>query len=99
MTHRLQAQFDEHVHQFPTVQFWIIEVRFNHQDVHDDIRTGRSPLDDPDATILTSLDKEHGMRCMPQQPSSSELDFSDFYLFLTVKKLERIQLADEDHFF
>jgi hypothetical protein len=27
------------------------------------------------------------------------LDFSDFYLFLTVKKLERIQLADEDHFF
>jgi hypothetical protein len=40
------------------------------------------------------------MRRMPQPPYSSDLAPSDFYLFPTVKeKLERTQVADEDHFF
>jgi hypothetical protein len=37
---------------------------------------------------------------MPHSLSSFDLAFSDFYLFPTVKKkLERIQLTDENQFF
>jgi hypothetical protein len=43
--------------------------------------------------------EEHGIRCMPGQFYSPNLASSDFYLFSTVKKLERIQLADEDQLF
>jgi hypothetical protein len=53
----LQTQFDEHAYQFRTVQFWIAETQLGHQDLHDEIRTGRPPLDDLDAKILDILDK------------------------------------------
>jgi hypothetical protein len=53
----LQTQFDEHVYKFRTVQFWIAEVRLGGQDLDDEIRTGRSPLDDFDVKILVILDK------------------------------------------
>jgi hypothetical protein len=45
------------------MQFWIAEVRFGRQDLHDEIRTGTPPLDDLDdlddldAKILAILDK------------------------------------------
>jgi hypothetical protein len=63
---RLQAQFDKHIYKFPTIQFWIAEVWLGRQDLDDDIRIGRPPLDDlddpddpddVDAKILTILDK------------------------------------------
>jgi hypothetical protein len=43
--HRRQAQFAEHTCQIRTVQFWITEIRIGRQDLHDEIRTGRPPLD------------------------------------------------------
>jgi hypothetical protein len=39
------------------IRFWIAEVRFGRQDLHDEIRTGKSPLDDLDAKILAILNK------------------------------------------
>jgi hypothetical protein len=57
ITIRPQAQFDEHAYKLRTVRFWITEVRFGRQDLHDDIRTGRRPLDDRDAKIWAILDK------------------------------------------
>jgi hypothetical protein len=54
---RLQTQFDEHVYKLRKIQFWITEVRLGRQDFHDEIRTGRLPLDDLDAKILVILDK------------------------------------------
>jgi hypothetical protein len=52
---RSHAQFAEHDYQLWTVQFWVIEMRIGRQDVHDDIRSGRDPLDDLDGKIwLTS---------------------------------------------
>jgi hypothetical protein len=57
ITARLQAQFDEHLYKLPTVRFWIAEVHFGRQDLHDEIRTGRPTLDDLDAKILAILDK------------------------------------------
>jgi hypothetical protein len=39
------------------------------------------------------------MRRMPHSPYLPDLAFSDFYLFPTVKKLERIHVADENQFF
>jgi transposase len=53
----LQAQFAEHVYQLQTVQFWITEIRRDRQDLHDEIRNGRPPLDDLDDKILAILDK------------------------------------------
>jgi hypothetical protein len=57
ITHRLQAQFGKHACAFQTARFWIIEVQLGRQDLHDEIRTGRPPLDDLDAKIVDILDK------------------------------------------
>jgi hypothetical protein len=54
---RLQVQFDEHVYKLQIVQFWITETWIDRQNLHDEIRTGRFPLDDLDAKILTILNK------------------------------------------
>jgi hypothetical protein len=54
---RLQAQFAEYDYQFRTVQFWITEIRGGRQDLHDEMRSGRPPLDDLDGNILAILDK------------------------------------------
>jgi hypothetical protein len=54
---RLQAQFDEHAYQLRMVQSWITEVRIDCQDIHHEIRSGKLPLDDHDATILAILHK------------------------------------------
>jgi hypothetical protein len=54
---RLQAQFGKHAYKLQTIQFWIIEVRFGRQDLHDEIHIGRPPLDDLDIKILAVLDK------------------------------------------
>jgi hypothetical protein len=39
------------------VRFWIAEVQSGRQDLYDEIRTGRLPLDDLDAKIMAILDK------------------------------------------
>jgi hypothetical protein len=57
ITARAQEQFGEHVYKFRTVRFWITEARFGRQDLHDEIRTGRSPLDDLNAKFLAISDK------------------------------------------
>jgi hypothetical protein len=57
ITTGLQAQFAERVSKLRTVRFWIGEVRFGRQDLHDEIHTGRPPLDDVDAKILAILNK------------------------------------------
>jgi hypothetical protein len=51
ITQRLQVQFREHVSALRTVRFWIAEVGIDRQDLRDEIRTERSPLDDLDAKI------------------------------------------------
>jgi hypothetical protein len=53
----LQAQFGKYSCQFRTVQFWISEIRRGRQGLYDEIRNGRSPLDDLDSKILAILDK------------------------------------------
>jgi hypothetical protein len=54
---RLQIQFGEHVYKLQMVQFWITDVWFGRQDLHDEICTERPPLDDLDAKIMAILDK------------------------------------------
>jgi hypothetical protein len=54
---RLQAQFAKHADRLRTVQFWITEIRLDRQDLHDEIRTRKSLLDDLDAKILAILNK------------------------------------------
>jgi hypothetical protein len=53
----LQAQFAEYDYQFQIVQFWIAETRRCRQDLHDEIRSGTSPLDDLDDKNLAIIDK------------------------------------------
>jgi hypothetical protein len=43
MADRLQAKFSEYTSQLRTVQFLITEVELSHHDLHDEIRSGRSP--------------------------------------------------------
>jgi hypothetical protein len=57
ITAKLQAQFGEHAYELRTARFWIAEVRFCPQDLYDEIRTGRPPLDDLDVKILAIFDK------------------------------------------
>jgi hypothetical protein len=57
ITDRLQAQFGEYAYKLRTIQFWITEVGLGRQDLHNEIGTGRLPLDDLDAKILVILDK------------------------------------------
>jgi hypothetical protein len=54
---RLQAHFAEHAFKLRIVRFSIGEVRFGHQDLHDEIRTGRRRLNNVDAKILVILNK------------------------------------------
>jgi hypothetical protein len=54
---KLQTQFIENIYQLQTIRFWITDARIGRQDLHDEIRTGRPPLDDLDAKILTILNK------------------------------------------
>jgi hypothetical protein len=54
---RLQEQFAEHAYQLQTVQFWITEIRRDRQDLHDEIRSGRPPLDNFGGKILAILGK------------------------------------------
>jgi hypothetical protein len=54
---RLQTQFVKHDYQFRTVQFWITEIRRGCQDLYDEIRGGRHPLDDFDGKFLATLNK------------------------------------------
>jgi hypothetical protein len=50
--------------------------------------------------VSTDSLEEHSILRISHPPYSSDLAFSDFYLFPTInKKLERIQLADENQFF
>jgi hypothetical protein len=53
----LQTQFIENIYQLQTVQFWITEIWGGRQDLHDEIRDRRSPLDDLDGKILAILNK------------------------------------------
>jgi hypothetical protein len=39
------------------VRFWIAEVYLGHQELHDEIHTGRPPLDDLDAKIRAIFNK------------------------------------------
>jgi hypothetical protein len=55
--HRLQARFAQNAYVLRTVQFWIGEVRRDHQDLHDENRMETPLLDDLDARILAILDK------------------------------------------
>jgi hypothetical protein len=57
MITRLQAQFGEHFYLLRTVQFWITEIRRRRQDLHDEIRSGRAPVEDLHSKILAILDK------------------------------------------
>jgi hypothetical protein len=46
---RLQAQFAENAYKLRTVEFWSTEVWVGRQDLHDEISTGKPPLDGIDA--------------------------------------------------
>jgi hypothetical protein len=53
----LQAELGENSYQLRTVQFWIGEIRRCCQDLHDEMRSRRPPLDDLDSKILVILEK------------------------------------------
>jgi hypothetical protein len=57
ITARLQVKFGKHAYKLRTVRFWIAEIGFGHQYLHDEIGIGRPPLDDLCAKILAILNK------------------------------------------
>jgi hypothetical protein len=54
---KLQIHLQEKAYALPTIWFWMSEVQRGCEDVHDEDRSGRPPLDDIDATILRVLHK------------------------------------------
>jgi hypothetical protein len=90
---RLQAQFDKHADKLRTIQFWITEVQFGRQDLHDEIHTGIPPLDDLDIKILAVLDKSlfesaysisetlHVAHSMTLLHLYDSISFRSFYLY------------------
>jgi hypothetical protein len=56
MKSRLQVQSHEYACKFRTVQFRIAEVQFGYEDLDNEIRTGRPPLDAFQGKILAILD-------------------------------------------
>jgi hypothetical protein len=57
IAHKIQTQSEEHVYTLRTIRFWIAQIWFGRQDLHDEIRPGQSPLDDLDAKNLARRDK------------------------------------------
>jgi hypothetical protein len=53
----LWEQFAEYCYQPRTVRFWIAEIGRCRQDLHDEIRSGRPPLEDLDSKIMEILEK------------------------------------------
>jgi hypothetical protein len=54
---KLRAHFGERAYKLRIVQFWIAEGWLGRQDLHDEIRTRKPPLDGLDAKTLAILDK------------------------------------------
>jgi histone-lysine N-methyltransferase SETMAR len=54
---RLRVAFGEDAYALRTVQFWMAEVRRGREDLHDEHRPGRPPLDHIDSRILALLDR------------------------------------------
>jgi hypothetical protein len=54
---RLQTRLAEHAYQLGIVQFWITDIRRSRQDLDNEIRIGRPPLDDLDGKILAIFHK------------------------------------------
>jgi hypothetical protein len=54
---QILREFESHIFNFSAVQFWVGEVRHGRQDLRDDNRMERLPLDDLDAKILAILHK------------------------------------------
>jgi hypothetical protein len=54
---RLTVPFGEDASALRTIQFWRAEVDHGREDLHDEQRSGRTPLDDIDSKILGLLDR------------------------------------------
>jgi hypothetical protein len=52
ITDKLQAKFGQYDYQLQIVNFWITEMRGGRQGLHQEIRSGRRPLDDVNGKSL-----------------------------------------------